>query len=436
MQATPTPAGGETPTPTNSSATEWNALQDGAAALFREGQQLLEELATTQGRAAVTAVLLIIALVTVFVVVPFLVRQIRRFLTSRLFDSRVADGVELIGEYIPTTMSGIALRALQLSILVVGGLALLVVWGLVDVAVTTGRLILEAIPHLLNATLTLFLLVLAYVGSDQLRNGISRFSQGADRVTQHQEEVMLRVGQVVLFVTVGASIMTLWGVNLSGLLVGAGFLGIVVGLAARQTLGSLIAGFVLMFSRPFTVGDWIQVGEEQGIVTDITIMNTRLQNFDGETVVMPNDRVNDRSLTNRSANGRLRLRTEVGIDYEADPDHAEAVALEAIEAVDIVEDAPAPKVVPKAFGDSAIVLELRYWIEHPSPPRKWRAVSGVVTGVKEAFDEAAITVPFPQRELSAREGSGATIRDGQLSDGRSAAETDGRSAPETDGETN
>jgi small-conductance mechanosensitive channel len=373
----------------------------------------------------VTAILLILALVTVFVVVPFLVRQVRRFLTSRLFDGPVADGVELIGEYIPTTMSGITLRILQLSILIVGGLALLVVWGLVDVAVATGRFILGAIPHLVNATLTLVLLVLAYVGSDQLRNGIQRFSQGADRVTKHQEEVMLRVGQVVLFVTVGASIMTLWGVNLSGLLVGAGFLGIVVGLAARQTLGSLIAGFVLMFSRPFTVGDWIEVGGEQGIVTDITIMNTRLQNFDGETVVMPNDRVNDQSLTNRSANGRLRLRTEVGIDYEADPDQAEAVALEAIEAVDIVEDAPAPKVVPKEFGDSAIVLELRYWIEHPSPPRKWRAVSGVVTGVKEAFDEADITVPFPQRELSAREGSGATIRDGQLSDGQSAPETDG-----------
>jgi small-conductance mechanosensitive channel len=180
-----------------------------------------------------------------------------------------------------------------------------------------------------------------------------------------------------------------------------------------------------MFSRPFTVGDWIEVGEEEGIVTDITIMNTRLQNFDGETVVMPNDRVNDQSLINRSANGRLRLRTEVGIDYDADPDHAEAVALDAIEAVDIIEDAPAPKVIPKAFGDSSIVLELRYWIEHPSPPRKWRAVSGVVSGVKAAFDEADITVPFPQRELSARDDVGTTLRETEPGDGQSATEADG-----------
>mgnify|MGYP000604328122 CR=1 FL=1 len=392
-----------------------------SSALFEQGRALIEELTTTQGRAAMTGVLVVLALLVVLVVAPFVIRQARQLVASRLFDGRVADGIELFGEYIPTTVSGIVLRVFQLSVVIVAALALLVVWGLVDVAVASGQFILDAIPQVVNGAVTLLLLLLAYVGSDQLRNAINRFSQGADRVTQHQEEVMLRVGQLLLFVAIASSILTLWGIDLSGLLVGAGFLGIVVGLAARQTLGSLIAGFVLMFSRPFTVGDWIEVGEQEGIVTDITIMNTRLQNFDGETVVLPNDRISDQSLTNRSANGRLRLRTDVGIDYEADPDHAEAVALEAIEAVDIVEDAPAPKVIPKAFGDSSVVLELRYWIEHPSPPRKWRAVSGVVSGVKEAFDEEGITIPFPQRELSAREEAAATLREANLGDGQAQA---------------
>lgn len=399
-----------------------NASGTNSSAVFEQGRTLIEELTTTQGRAAMTGVLVVVALLATLVVAPVVIRQLRRFLTSRLFDGRVADGIELLGEYIPTTMSGIVLRAVQLSVLIVAGLSMMVVWGLVDVAVATGRFLLNAIPHVLNGVITVLLLLLAYVGSDQLQHAISRFSQGADRVTQHQEEVMLRVGQLILFVAVGSAILTLWEFDLSGLLVGAGFLGIVVGLAARQTLGSLIAGFVLMFSRPFTVGDWIQVGDEEGIVTDITILNTRLQNFDGETVVLPNDSVSDRSLTNRSTNGRLRLRTDVGIDYEADPDHAETVALEAIGAVDIVEDAPAPKVVPKAFGDSSVVLELRYWIEHPSPPRKWRAVSGVVTNVMEAFDEEGIMIPFPQRELSVREEAAAAVRetrlDGEASDGQ------------------
>jgi len=430
MQGTATPIGTPGGTPANGTTTP-SAVQENATVLFREGRELIEQLATTQGRAVMTGLLVVIAVLTALVVAPVLIGQLRRLLSSRFFDGHVADGIELLGEYIPTTVSGMVLRILQLSVLIVSGLALLVVWGLVDVAVSAGQFILGAIPQVLNGALTLVLVLLAYIGSDQLQHAISRFSQGADRVTQHQEEVMLRVGQVLLFVAVGSAILTLWEFDLSGLLVGAGFLGIVVGLAARQTLGSLIAGFVLMFSRPFTVGDWIEVGDQEGIVTDITILNTRLQNFDGETVVLPNDKVSDQSLTNRSSNGRLRLRTDVGIDYEADPERAEEAALEAIEAVDIVEDAPAPKVIPKAFGDSSIVLELRYWIEHPSPPRKWRAVSGVVTGVKDAFDEEGITIPFPQRELSAREEAAAALRESQLDDGQAVdtqgAATDGGS---------
>ncbi|PSP94496.1 mechanosensitive ion channel protein [Halobacteriales archaeon QS_4_62_28] len=415
MQGTATPTG----------------TQTGASTLFEQGRRILEELTTVQGRAVMTAVLLVCALLVVFVIAPLAVRQLRQIVASRLFDGRVADGIELLGEYIPTTFSGITLRCVQFAVLVVSGLGLLVVWGLVDIAVTTGQLIVAAIPHLVNSIITVLLIVSAYIGADQLKRAIDRFSRGADSVTQHQEEVVLRVGQLVLFVGVGAAILTLWSFDLSGLLVGAGFLGIVVGLAARQTLGSLIAGFVLMFSRPFKVGDWIQVDDREGIVTNITIFNTRLQNFDGETVVLPNDKVSDESLTNRSDNGRLRLRTDVGIDYEADIDRAEAAVLSAIEAVDIVEESPAPKIIPKAFGDSSVVLELRYWIEHPSPPRKWRAVGGVVTNVKDALDEAEITIPFPQRELSAREGTATALRE-TMGDGQTEAGEDLSESQATD----
>ena len=70
-----------------------------------------------------------------------------------------------------------------------------------------------------------------------------------------------------------------------------------------------------------------------------------------------------------------------------------------------VVESPAPHVVPKRFGDSAVVLELRFWIDHPTPPRKWRAVSGVVAAVKAAFEEEAISIPFPQRTVSGRAGA-------------------------------
>ncbi|ELK49843.1 small conductance mechanosensitive ion channel (MscS) family transporter, partial [Haloferax sp. BAB-2207] len=183
----------------------------------------------------------------------------------------------------------------------------------------------------------------------------------------------------------------------------AGFLGIVVGMAARQTLGSLIAGFVLMFSRPFELGDWVEIDDAEGIVTDITIINTRLSNADGETVVFPNDRVTNAKITNRTKRNRLRLRLDVGIDYEADIERAESVAEEALSDLKFVEGVPKPQVMPTTFGDSAIGLQLRFWITSPSAPRRAQAKAEVLRSVKLAFDREGIKIPYPQRELLARE---------------------------------
>jgi len=385
--------------PTAVTAQVGNAPWAGLSEQFRS---LVEELTTTQGRLAMSVAVLFATLALGVLVAPFFLRRLHRIVDDRLLTGRLGDGIEVFGESIPTSFTKLVLRTVQVAVLVAAGLALLIVWGMIDLALTLGTWIVRVTPDLLNVAITLFLLVVGFVGSDQLRRAIARFSTRTDRVTEHQEEIMLRVGQVTLFVAIGAAVLTLWGINLSGLLVGAGFLGIVVGFAARQTLGSMIAGFVLMFSRPFTIGDWVQIGEAEGVVTDITIFNTRLENFDGEFQVIPNDMVTNQTVTNRSQKGLLRLRQDVGIDYDDDPDEAMEAAMAAMQRVDDVVDAPAPQVIPKGFGDSAILLELRYWIDHPTPPRKWRTVSAVVREVKTAFDEAGITVPFPQRTLSDR----------------------------------
>jgi small-conductance mechanosensitive channel len=305
-------------------------------------------------------------------------------------------------------VSGAVLRAAQLSLFVGGGLSLVYLWGfgpalssLADEATNDREL--RVLGRAIGSVAVFFA---AYAVARYLSNAVANLGKHAEWLTDHQEEILLRTAQLFLFGFAGVVILGIWDTNLGGLLVGAGFLGIVIGFAARQTLGSLIAGFVLMFSRPFTIGDWVEIGDQEGIVTDITIFHTRLENFDGEFVIIPNDRVSDRPVTNRSQKGLLRIRVDVGIDYEADPEHARAVAVEAISECSEVVDAPPPQVFPKAFGDSAVVLETRFWIDHPTPPRKWKAVSAVVTSVKSAFEKEGIKIPFPQRELTGRAEAG------------------------------
>jgi small conductance mechanosensitive channel len=227
-----------------------------------------------------------------------------------------------------------------------------------------------------------------------------------DAISRHQREIMFRLTQVTLYSIALLVVISLFTENLGSLLVGAGFLGIIVGMAARQTLGAVLAGFVLMFSRPFEIGDWIVVGDKEGTVTDITIVNTRIQTFDGEYVILPNDEVSSEAITNRTRRGRLRIEVEVGVDYDADPEYASDVALETVETLDEVLDVPGPQVVLKEFGSSSVVLGVRFWIDNPSARRMWRARSAVVAAVKDAFEEEGIGIPFPQRALSTRDAEG------------------------------
>jgi small-conductance mechanosensitive channel len=350
-----------------------------SARAFFEGLDSMGE------RAGVTVLLLAAAAAVGWLLLPRLVENLR--------DSVVQWAV-----------GGAALRLVQSALFVGVTVAVLFTWeygAVVDETVVYFQS-QELLVGRLLGSIALFLL--AYVGTRVIADSVDNLGRQTDWITEHQEEIVLRVSQLGFFVTIGLGLLTVWGISLNGLLVGAGFLGIVVGFAARQTLGSLLAGFVLMFSRPFTIGDWVRIGDQEGIVTDITIFNTRLENFDGEFVVMPNDKVSNQAITNRSQKGLLRLRVDVGIDYTNDPDRAKRVALDAISDCPEVVNAPPPQVFPKNFGDSAVVMEMRFWIDHPTPPRKWKAVSAVVTSVKSAFEEEGVEIPFPQRELSGRGG--------------------------------
>jgi small-conductance mechanosensitive channel len=403
----------------------------GAVRFLEEARAAIEQVTTTSGRLALSALVLVATLAVAALIAPRLVRWVQRRLSKHEITSPAGDVLGDAASYIPTTMTTLAVRVLQLLVLLGAAFTLLLVWGLFDLAVLGAQLIVGSIPYLGRLIGMIAILLGGIVAFDQLGMWIDRFGEGTEQMTDHQKEILLRVGQLTVVVTVVASILAIWGINPSGLLVGAGFLGIVVGFAARQTLGSLIAGFVLMFSRPFTIGDWVEIGDTEGIVTDITIFNTRLENFDGEVLVLPNDRVSDSAVTNRSAKGLLRIRTEVGIDYDDDPEEAVSVAESVMASLEEVTDTPTPQAVPTTFGDSAILIELRYWIDHPSPPRRWAAVSAVITAIREAYADAGITIPFPQQELSSRPGfavaetTEGTDRAAQRADGDAGGEDGG-----------
>ncbi|MFB6085761.1 MAG: mechanosensitive ion channel family protein [Halodesulfurarchaeum sp.] len=344
----------------------------------------------------------LLAIFAILVLVPRAVELIGRGLLWLLNLLRMESGS---GPIHLTDIPGVergAVRIGQASVAILATVALLGIWGEIGSAKEFVRGLSIPMSMILKGLLTVLLLVGAYSGMGVLHSWLGELTKRSEKISPHQEEIWLRVLQIIFLIAASIVALSLWGVDLGGLLVGAGFLGIVAGLAAQQTLGALIAGFVLMLSRPFEIGDWVQIGEHEGIVSEITIVNTRLQNFDGELIALPNDLVGNSTIVNRTTKGRLRLRVEVGIDYDADPDHASDVAEEALGDVDRVLTVPRPRVVTSRFADSAIVLELRFWIDKPSARRRALAISDSITAVAAAFEEEDIKIPFPQRELSGR----------------------------------
>jgi small-conductance mechanosensitive channel len=298
-----------------------------------------------------------------------------------------------------------AVRSVGVTVIgVVAAAALVVLWGLQN---NVERAFLElAIGADATALSVISLVVLGVAYTiTQFTKGLIRRGERRDAITTQQREIAHHVAQVLVFVPAGLFVLALWGARPGDLLLGAGAAGVVVGLAARQTLGAVLAGFVLLFARPFEIGDWVLIGDREGTVTDVDVFNTEIRTFDNEHVLVPNDRVTSDEIVNRSRTDRLRIRVDVGVDYDTEVGRAVEVAERAMRGCETVLDQPEPSVVMDEFGASAVVLTCRFWIAKPSIGHKWEAQNAVVDAVKAAFDREGIGIPFPQRVVSRAPGA-------------------------------
>jgi Small-conductance mechanosensitive channel len=247
--------------------------------------------------------------------------------------------------------------------------------------------------------LTVLLLVGGLVGVKGLKQAADHFAATRAGITEHQTEVLYRIVQLGIFGFILTTIVNIWGYNLGGFILGAGFLGIVLGMAARRTLGTALAGFVLMFSRPFEVGDWVEIGDEGGTVTDIAMMNTRIRTAHGEELVVPSDRVREATIINKDWQGALRLEASIGIDHKADIARAIAIAEDALTDLETVSADQPPKVVVESYDSYGASMNLKFlfWIDSPTYDRKLETRSDVITAVTDTFVDHDIDFAYPMR---------------------------------------
>ncbi len=184
-----------------------------------------------------------------------------------------------------------------------------------------------------------------------------------------------------------------------GPLVGAlGVGGIALAFAAQDIMQNFVAGVLLQVRRPFRVGDQIGSGDFEGLVRDVNLRAVELSTYDGLIVYLPNADVLQAPIVNYTRTPSSRTSLTVGVAYDADLASVQDVLHGACAETEGVMADPPVEVWVEEFGDSSINLAVRYWHAADIASR-WRVRSAVAVSLKNALDQAGVTIPFPQRTL-------------------------------------
>ena len=223
--------------------------------------------------------------------------------------------------------------------------------------------------------------------------------------TQYQFAPILKnVWTFGVVITTFLTLITIWGVNLTPLLAAGGIIGIVVGIAAQDTIANFIGGISLFFDNTYKIGDFVHLESgEKGTVVDIGIRSTTLLTPDYMLVTVPNSVLNTAQVINQSApERRMRIRVDVRVPYRADLDVAEACMFEAAAEADSVLDSPDPQVRIQQYADRGIEYELQVHV--PNPIRQVRARHEVYRALNDAFRREGIEPPYAGRSVRFEDG--------------------------------
>jgi small conductance mechanosensitive channel len=183
-------------------------------------------------------------------------------------------------------------------------------------------------------------------------------------------------------------------VQVAPLIAGIGVAGVGIGLALQGVLGNVMAGLSIIFTKPFRVGEYIELVGVYGEVTAIDIFSTTLHHADRSRVVIPNRKIVGEILHNYGTMRQLNL--TVGVAYGSDLKEALTIAKEVVEKNPHVLKDPAPVVGISVLADSAITISVQPWVKMvdfgSAPGELYQALV-------ERFHASHIDIPFPQREV-------------------------------------
>jgi potassium-dependent mechanosensitive channel len=209
-----------------------------------------------------------------------------------------------------------------------------------------------------------------------------------------RNSIATSIGYLGIILAVMASASSL-GFSLDKLTIVAGALSVGIGFGLQSIVNNFVSGLILLWERPIRVGDWIVVGEEQGIVKRINVRSTEIETFDRASLIVPNAQFISGNVKNWMHNDRTaRVVIPVGVGYGSDPDQVRKILLGVATKSDEVLKDPPPRVYFMRLGDTTMEFELRCFAD---VDRVLPVKSELLFQILKQLTKAKIDIPMPKR---------------------------------------
>lgn len=261
--------------------------------------------------------------------------------------------------------------------------------------------LLVGLEHLSKALvilgLTAMVNALMKAGLDWYLHDLAR--QGGATWDRELLPMVKRLGSMLIYFIGFSIILEEFGFSITALITTAGVASLAIALAAQETLSNMLGGFVILVDRPFRIGDVIELSDgKMGTVIEIGLRSTRIRQFDGNALVVPNkDMASTRVINLAQPTAQAAIRQTISLSLETDIDLAKRILLDVMQAHPDVLDDPAPGVWFTKFNGPALDLFMSCWVE--TYTIRTRVTDELNSQILRALREHGIALAIPRQEV-------------------------------------
>ena len=192
------------------------------------------------------------------------------------------------------------------------------------------------------------------------------------------------------------------GIQTTSFIAIIGAAGLAIGLSLQASLSNFASGVMIIFFRPFKVGDFVEAGGVSGVVEGIQIFSTQMRTGDNKAIIVPNSSITNSNITNYSAKDERRVDLVFGIGYDDDIKQAKKVLQDIVKKEKRILKDPEPVIAVSELADSSVNFVVRPWVKTGD---YWGVYFDLTEAVKLRFDKEGISIPYPQQDVHMHQSS-------------------------------